>query len=143
MAFLDAYHLIQFLLSVLLLAWIITLAWKWSSRTAALRHELRLKILERFSSEELVSLLETEGGRKWLGDVLSGRSEPQEMVDGSLRQAIVLTFLGLGLLAIAKVAESRFLLGAGILIFCGAAGLWAATWVVARRRRSRREIEGP
>jgi|GEM_PF-2816505 len=143
MAFLDLYHLIQLLLGVLLLAWIIALAWRWSSRTAALRHELRLKVLERFSSEEFVALLQTDGGRNWMADILSGRSEPQEVADAGLRQAIVLTFLGVGLLAIAKVAESRLLLGAGILIFCGAAGLWAATWIVARRRRSRREIEGP
>jgi hypothetical protein len=143
MKFFELYNLIQLLLSVLLLAWVIALAWRWSARTAALRHELRLKILERFSSEEFVALLQTDGGRRWLADILSGRSEPQEVADASLRQAIVLTFLGVGMLAVAKVAESRFLLGAGTLIFCGAAGLWAATWIVARRRRSRPEIAGP
>jgi hypothetical protein len=142
MKFFEIYNLIQLLLGVLILAWVIGLTWRWSSRNAALRHELRLKVLERFSSEEFVALLQTDGGRKWMADVLSGRSEPQEMVDSSLRQAVVLTFLGLGLLALAKVAESRVLLGAGILVFCGAAGLWAATWMVARRR-SRREIETP
>ena len=76
-----------------------------------------------------------------MADVLSGHSDPRELVDASLRQAIVLTFLGLGLLAIAKVVESRFLLASGILIVSGAAGLWVATWAVARRRRTRREIE--
>lgn len=143
MGFFEAYQLIQLLLGAAILVLAIGLTWRGSARNAAQRHELRLKVLERFSSEEFVALLQTDGGRKWLADILSGRSEPQEMVDSSLRQAIVLTFLGLGLLAIARVANSRVLLGAGILVFCGAAGLWAATWIVARRRRSRREIEGP
>jgi hypothetical protein len=138
---LQLYHFVQLVGGLLLLGWIAALAWRWSSRTATLRYELRSKVLDRFSSEEFVALLRTEEGRRWMADVLSGRSDPQEMVDAGLRQAIVLTFLGLGLLAIAKVVESRFLLASGILIVSGAAGLWVATWVVARRRRTRREIE--
>jgi hypothetical protein len=139
----ETFRLIQLLGGFLLLGWIAALAWRWSARNATMRHELRLKILERFSSEEFVALLQSEGGRRWMADVLSGRSEPQELLNSSLRQAIVLTFIGLGVLGIAKVAESRFLLGSGILIVAGAAGLWAATWVVARRRTSRRDPEAP
>lgn len=138
---LQLYHFVQLVGGLLLLGWIAALAWRWSSRTATLRYELRMKVLDRFSSEEFVALLRTEEGRRWMADVLSGHSDPQELVDASLRQAIVLTFLGLGLLAIARVVESRFLLASGILIVSGAAGLWVATWVVARRRRTRREIE--
>jgi hypothetical protein len=137
----QLYRLVQWVGGLLLLGWIAALAWRWSARSAALRHELRMKVLERFSSEEFVAQLQTEGGREWMADILSGRAEPQELVDGSLRQAIVLTFLGVGLLGIARVVESRFLLASGILIVSGAAGLWVSTWVVARRRRSRREPE--
>ncbi len=138
----QLYHFVQLVGGLLLLGWIAALAWRWSSHTAKLRYDLQMKVLDRFNSEEFVALLRTEEGRRWMADVLSGHSDPQELVDASLRQAIVLTFLGLGLLAIAKVVESRFLLVSGILIVSGAAGLWMATWVVARRRRTRREI-GP
>jgi hypothetical protein len=139
----ETYRLIQLVGGLLLLGWIAGLAWRWSARSAALRHELQMRILDRFSSEEFVALLQTEGGRRWMADVLSGRSEPRELLDSSLRQAIVLTFLGIGVLGIAKVAESRFLLGSGILIVSGAVGLWAATWVVARRRIGKPDPEAP
>ena len=143
MSFFEGYRLTELVGGLLLLGWIAGLAWRWSARSAALRHELRMKILDRFSSEEFVSLLQTEGGRRWMADVLSGRSEPQDLLNGSLRQAIVLSFLGMGVLGIAKVAESRFLLGSGILIVSGAIGLWAATWVVSRRRVAGRDPEAP
>jgi len=139
----EIYRLAQWVGGLLLFAWIVLLAWGWSLRTARLRHELRMKVLERFSCEEFVALLQTEDGRRWMAGVLSGRSEPQEMVDASLRQAILLTFLGLGVLVIAGIVASRFLLASGVLIVSGAAGLWVATWTVARRRRAREPGEGP
>lgn len=140
---LEIYRLAQWVGGLLLFAWIALLAWGWSVRTAKLRHELRMKVLERFSCEEFVALLQTEDGRRWMAGVLSGRSEPQEMVDASLRQAILLTFLGLGVLVVAGIVESRFLLVSGVLMVFGAAGLWVATWAVARRRCARRPGEGP
>jgi protein-S-isoprenylcysteine O-methyltransferase Ste14 len=139
----EIYRLAQWVGGLLLFAWIVLLAWGWSVRTAKLRHELRMKVLERFSCEDFVALLQTEDGRRWMAGVLSGRSEPQEMVDASLRQAILLTFLGLGVLAIAWIVGSRFLLASGVLIASGAAGLWVATWTVAHRRGSRQPGEGP
>ena len=127
----------------LLLGWITGLAWRWSARTAALRHELRMKILDRFSSEEFVALLQTEGGRRWMADVLSGRSEPQELLNSQPPAGDRSHLHRPGGAGRRQGGESRFLLGSGILIVCGAAGLWAATWTVSRRRISRREPEAP
>ena len=143
MGFLEIYRLAQWVGGLLLFAWIALLARGWSLRTAQLRHELRMKILERFSSEEFVALLRTEEGRRWMAEVLAGRSEPQEMIDASLRQAILLTFLGLGVLAIAGIVESRFLVASGVLMVSGAAGLWLGAWAVARRRRPRPAPDPP
>jgi hypothetical protein len=140
---LEIYRLAQWGGGLLLFAWIVLLAWGWSVRTAKLRHELRMKVLERFSCEEFVALLQTEDGRRWMAGVLSGRSEPQEMVDASLRQAILLTFLSLGVLVIAAIVESRSLLVSGVLMASGAAGLWVGGWAVARRRGSRQASEAP
>lgn len=130
----EIYRLAQWVGGLLFFAWIALLARGWSLRTAQLRHELRMKILERFSSEEFVALLRTEDGRRWMAEVLAGRSEPQEMIDAGLRQAILLTFLGLGVLAIAWIVDSRFLAASGVLMVFAAAGLWLGAWAVARRR---------
>jgi hypothetical protein len=139
----EIYRLAQWVGGLLLFAWIAALARGWAVRTAGLRHELRMKVLERFSCEEFVALLQTEDGRRWMAGVLSGRSEPEEMMDASLRQAILLTFLGLGVVAVAGIVESRFLFASGVLMVSGTAGLWVAAWTVARRQRARRPGEGP
>src|SRR4051794_28447127 len=140
---LEIYRLAQWVGGLLLFAWIAALARGWAVRTAVLRHELRTRVLERFSCEEFVALLQTEDGRRWMAGVLSGRPEPEEMVDASLRQAILMTFLALGVVAISGIVESQLLLVSGVLMVSGAAGLWVAIWIVARRRRARRPGEGP
>jgi hypothetical protein len=130
----KVYNLIQGGVGLLFLVWLSVLAWKWAQRTSAMRHELRMRILERFSSEEFVALLQTEGGRKWMADVLTGRPEQTEVL-GSLKQAIVLTFVGLALLALSALGDWEALAGIGSLVLAGAAGLWISTWIVSRRRK--------
>lgn len=135
------YNLIQGGVGLLFLVWLSVLAWKWAQRTSAMRHELRMRILERFSSEEFVALLQTEGGRKWMADVLTGRPEQTEVL-GSLKQAIVLTFVGLALLALSALGDWEALAGIGSLVLAGAAGLWISTWIVSRRRKKAAGREG-
>jgi hypothetical protein len=134
------YNLIQGGVGLLFLVWLSVLAWKWAQRTTAMRHELRMRILERFSSEEFVALLQTEGGRKWMADVLTGRPEQAEAL-GSLKQAIVFTFVGLALLALSALGEWEALAGIGTLVLAGAAGLWISTWIVSRRRKKAAKSE--
>lgn len=135
------YNLIQGGVGLLFMVWLSVLAWKWAQRTSAMRHELRMRILERFSSEEFVALLQTEGGRKWMADVLTGRPEQVE-TQGSLKQAIVLTFIGMALLALSGLGGWEELAAVGSLVLAGAAGLWISTWVVARRRKKAAPPEG-
>jgi hypothetical protein len=127
-------NLVQWLGTLLVLGFLTLLAYRRSRRMEDQRHELRMKVLERFSSQEFVALLETEGGRKWMADVLTGRSEPEDVTGEALRRAVVLTFVGLGLVAAGAAVHSKLLGIAGVLTVLGAAGLWAGTWVVARRR---------
>lgn len=129
------YGLIQGGAGLLFLVWLSVLVWKWAQRTADMRHELRMRILERFSSEEFVALLQTDGGRKWMADVLTGRPEQAELLSGSLKQAIVFTFVGLAMAAISAMTEWEALAAASALVLAGAAGLWIAAWIVSRRRR--------
>ena len=129
------FNLIQGGVGLLFLVWLSILVWKWAQRAADMRHQLRMRILERFSSEEFVALLQTDGGRKWMADVLVGHPEQAELLSGSLKQAVVLTFVGLTLLALSAVGEWDVLAGVGTLVLAGAAGLWVAAWIVARRRK--------
>ncbi|HEX4966317.1 MAG TPA: hypothetical protein VF173_36250 [Thermoanaerobaculia bacterium] len=126
-------NLIQWTGTLIVLGFLVALAYRWLRRAAEQRHEIRLKVLERFSSQELVALLETEGGRQWMADVLSGRSSPADLAAEARRRAIVLAFVGAGLIASAFKVHSSHLGVVGALVLSGAAGLWVATWVADRR----------
>jgi hypothetical protein len=127
--------LMQWMGSLAVLIFLTVLAFRWARRVADQRHELRMKILERFSSEELVNLLTTEGGRKWLADALSGRSDPVDLIALAHQRAILLTCLGLGLLGTAAALRSEMLLVLGILLLVGALGLRLSAVVAARKRK--------
>ncbi len=128
---------------LLFLVWLSYLSAQWARRTAEMRHELRMRVLERFSSEEMVSILQSEGGRAWMADVLAGRPEV-DLLTGSLKQAILLTFIGLALGIGSAVTETEVLAAISFLVMAGAAALWVATWITARRsRRNRQEKSAP
>ena len=116
-----------------LLVFLVAVAYRWACRAADRRHELRLKILERFSAPELAALLETEGGRTWMADVLTGRPEPSDPAGEALRRSILLFVVGLGLGAAGAMAHSKLLGIAGGLAILGALADAVATFVVARR----------
>ncbi len=82
------------------------------------------------ASQEFVALLETEGGRQWMADALAGRSGSAAE---SRQRAIVLAFLGAGLIASAFVVRSSQLGVMGGLVLSGSLGQWVATWVAGRR----------
>lgn len=119
---------------LLFLVWLSYLSAQWARRNAEMRHELRMRVLERFSSEEMVSILQSEGGRAWMADVLAGRPEV-DLMTGSLKQAILLTFIGLSLGIGSAVTEAEVLAAISFLVLAGAAGLWVATWITHRRSR--------
>ncbi|HEX6899060.1 MAG TPA: hypothetical protein VF789_05075 [Thermoanaerobaculia bacterium] len=122
---------------LLFLVWLSYLSAQWARRTAEMRHELRLRVLERFSSEEMVTILQSEGGRAWMADVLTGRPEV-DLMTGTLKQAILLTFIGLALGIGAAVTDTDALAAICFLVMAGAAALWVATWIAHRRGRRAR-----
>jgi hypothetical protein len=61
-------------------------------RRMAERHEIRLAVLAKLSSEEMVRLLESEGGRSWLRDVLAGTND----VRAGIERALMMLFAGIG-----------------------------------------------
>lgn len=118
-----------------ILVFLVAVAYRWTCRVADRRHELRLKVLDRFSAPELAAILETEDGRKWMADVLTGRPEPADPAGEGLRRAVVLVVLGLGLGAAGAVMHVKLLGVAGGLAILGALADATAAWVMARRRR--------
>jgi hypothetical protein len=56
------------------------------------RQETRRAILEKISGEEMVRLLETESGRLWLREVLSGANDVRARVE----RAMTVLFAGIG-----------------------------------------------
>jgi len=118
------------------LVFLVAVAYRWACRVADQRHELRLKVLERFSAPELAAILETEEGRSWMADVLTGRSDPSDAAGESYRRAVFLLIVGLGL-GVAGAMEHVKLLGiAGGLAILGALADAVAAFVVARRGKS-------
>jgi hypothetical protein len=115
------------------LVFLVAVAYRWARRAADHRHELRLKILERFSAPELAAILETEDGRKWMADVLTGRPEPSDPAREGLRRAVFLLVMGLGLGAAGALVHAKLLGIAGGLAILGALADAAATFVAARR----------
>jgi membrane protein implicated in regulation of membrane protease activity len=126
--------LIQWAGTLAVLVFLVAVAYRWARRAADRRHELRLKVLERFSAPELAAILEIEDGRKWLADILTGRPESPDPAGEALRRDIVLICFGLGLGAAGAVAHSKLLGIAGALAILGALSDAAASFVVARRR---------
>ncbi len=126
-------NLIQWTGTLVILGGLTLLAYRWLRRSAEQRHELRLKILERFSSQEFVALLETDGGRQWMAEVLAGRTSSFDATHDALRRAFVLTCIGAGLIGSAFIVHSPHLGVLGALILSGSIGLWIAIWVAGRR----------
>jgi hypothetical protein len=118
------------------LVFLVAVAYRWARRVADQRHELRLKVLERFSAPELAAILETEDGRTWMADVLTGRAEPSDAAGESYRRAVFLFVMGLGLGAAGAIAHEKLLGIAGGLVLLGALADAVAAFVAVRRRKS-------
>lgn len=100
-------------------------------RRMAERHEIRRALLEKLSSEELVHLLENEGGRAWLRDVLSGPNDARAGIERAM-QAI---FAGLGCGAAAMLFHVRPLGVFGLILSAAGIGqLVAVAWLSRKRR---------
>lgn len=94
-------------------------------RRMAERHEIRLALLAKLSSEEMVRLLESEGGRSWLRDVLAGTGDPR----GAIERGLTMLFAGLGCGGAGAVLHSPPLGVFGLAFLALAAGQLAAAFL--------------
>lgn len=100
-------------------------------RRMAERHEIRLAILQKLSNEEMLRLLESEGGRAWLRDVLtSGPVSPH----AGIERAMMVVFAGIGCGVAAAVLNVKVLGAFGMVIFGAGVGQLAAVLLLSRQK---------
>ena len=133
----------QVTIGLLFLGWLAWLAARAVHRAQEMRHALHMQILDRFASEQFVTFLETEEGRRWMGDILSNRPAPEDLIDLTIRRTILLFLVGLACLAVPFLVNfpGDWIFGfSGLFLLASALGLGLSGWLVARRRR---KLRGP
>jgi positive regulator of sigma E activity len=131
----------QITIGLIFLGWLAWLAARAVRRTQEMRHALHEKLLDRFASEQFVAFLETPEGRHWMGDILSNRPAPEDLIDLTIRRTLLLFFIGLACLAVPALASfpgDWFFGFSGLFLLAAALGLGLSGWIVARRRRKLR-----
>ncbi|HEX6178271.1 MAG TPA: hypothetical protein VF057_07920, partial [Thermoanaerobaculia bacterium] len=100
--------------------------------------EVQTKLIERFgSSAELVEFLKSNTGRDFVHGVQQGSvSVVAERSIAGIRKAVVLTFIGLGLLVIWFVSEAEWVSWFAILFISLGLGYLAAAYVAMRLSRA-------
>ena len=99
-------------------------------RRMAERQEVRRAILEKLSSEELLRLLENEGGRTWLRDVLAGPNDAR----AGIERAMQMLFAGIGCGVAAAFLHIRSLGAFGVILVAASVGQLVALAFLSKRR---------
>lgn len=97
------------------------------------RQEVRRALLEKLSSEELIRLAETDGGRVWLRDMFGNATDTRAEL---LRQAMQMIFGGAGCGVVATIMRMRPIGIAGIILIAVGLGQLVAAALLARRERT-------
>jgi hypothetical protein len=100
--------------------------------------EVQSKLIERFgSSAELVEFLKTPTGRDFVSGVQKGTfREASERSLAGIRKAVVLSFLGLGLLAVYGVSDAEWVSWFALIFLALGLGYLAAAFLSMRLTRS-------
>ena len=98
-------------------------------RRMAERHQIRLALLEKLSNEDMVRLLESEGGRAWLRDVLASPSHPRAGVE----QAMMVVFAGIGCGAAAAIFGVKGLGMFGLILLAAGTGQLLAVLLLSKK----------
>jgi hypothetical protein len=120
-------------LITLVLVW-----WKLRQRRLELQAEVQTKLIERFgSSAELVEFLKSSTGREFVHGVQKGSiGAVAERSIAGIRKAVVLTFIGLGLLVIWGLSGADWISWFAIIFISLGLGYLAAAYVAMRLSRA-------
>lgn len=116
----------------LIIAW-----WRMRQRRFELQAELQAKLIDKFgSTPELITFLQSSAGRSFVHGVQTGASAvTQERVLAGIRKSIVMSFLGLGLLAIWLVTGAGWVSWFGLLFLFLGVGFLVAAFVSMKLSR--------
>ena len=116
----------------LIVAW-----WRMRQRRFELQAELQSKLIDKFgSTPELVTFLQSSAGRQFVHGVQTGATAvTQERVLAGIRKSIVMSFLGLGLLAIWLVTGASWVSWFGLLFLFLGVGFLVAAFVSMKLSR--------
>lgn len=131
---------LQFVL-VGLIAWVVA---RRLEQKAALRAQLEIKLIERFSSaKELEEFLSTDAGRRLLGVHSRHGGSSLGKIVGTMQIGVALLVIGLGVLTLAAFLGHKGPLLVGVLVLSIGAGLLAAAAVGRRLVRAWGLESGP
>lgn len=111
--------------------------WRIKQRRLELQAEVQSKLIDRFgSSAELVEFLKSSTGREFVHGVQKGAAGvAQQKIVAGIRKAIILSFFGIGLLAVWGITGAEWISWFGVLFL--ALGLGFLTAAFASMRLSR------
>ena len=105
-------------------------------RRYELRAQVQSKLIERFgTSQELVDFLQSPAGRQFVDGVQNEKVIVHNRALSGIRKAIILSFLGLGLMAIWAMTTAHFVSWFGILFIALGVGYLVAAFVSMRLSR--------
>ena len=112
--------------------------WRVRQRRLELQAEVQTKLIERFgSSSELVEFLKSTTGREFVHGVQKGSlGVTQERVLAGIRKAIVMSFIGLGLLTLWGIFKEEWVAWFAIMFLALGLGFLTAAFVSMRLSRA-------
>ena len=109
-------------------------------RKHELRAEVQTRLIDKFgSSQELIAFLESSGGREFVQGVQNEKVVIHNRAMAGIRKAIVLSFLGIGLVTIWGISDAEWVSWFGILFLALGVGYVVAAVVSMRLGRETTE----
>jgi hypothetical protein len=109
---------------------------KMRTRRYELRAEVQTKLIDRFgSSQELIDFLQSPTGREFVEGVQNERFLVHNRAMAGIRKAIILSFLGVGLISIWGLTEAEWVSWFGIIFLALGIGYLVAAFVSMRLGR--------
>ncbi|MBK5260575.1 MAG: hypothetical protein JJE51_13370 [Thermoanaerobaculia bacterium] len=117
---------------VMIVAW-----WRMRHRRMELQADLQAKLIDKFGSgAELVTFLQSPAGRQFVHGVQTGATVvTQERVLAGMRKSVILTFIGIGLLAVWGVSGASWVSWFGLMFVALGVGYLAAAFLSMRLSR--------
>lgn len=117
---------------IIIVAW-----WRTRQRRMELQADLQGKLIDKFGSgAELVTFLQSPAGRQFVHGVQTGATVvTQERVLAGMRKSVILTFIGIGLLAVWGVSGASWVSWFGLMFVALGVGYLAAAFLSMRLSR--------